>query len=61
MSSDQKNQWLFVEEVLYYSVHWVIKLAFLVFYLRLSPDSDTFRHAVYFGVGLNTVVWIASV
>ncbi|EUC28383.1 hypothetical protein COCCADRAFT_41087 [Bipolaris zeicola 26-R-13] len=54
-------KWLFVEEVLYYSVHWVIKLAFLVFYLRLSPDSDTFRHAVYFGVGLNTVVWIASV
>ncbi|KAJ6208049.1 hypothetical protein PSV09DRAFT_1154818 [Bipolaris maydis] len=55
------TKWLFIEEVLYYSVHWVIKLAFLVFYLRLSPDSDTFRYAVYFGVGFNTLVWITSV
>lgn len=55
------GQWLFVEEILYYTVHWVIKSAFLVFYLRLSPDSDTFRQAVYTGVGLNTLVWITSV
>ncbi|KAF1830898.1 hypothetical protein BDW02DRAFT_79083 [Decorospora gaudefroyi] len=53
-------KWLFVEEVIYYSVHWVIKSAFLFFYLRLSPN-PTFRKFVYIGVGLNGAIWIINV
>lgn len=51
---------MFIEEVLYYSVHWVIKSAFLWFYLRVSRDHKIMRYAVYVGVGLNTMVWIGS-
>ncbi|KNG46212.1 integral membrane protein [Stemphylium lycopersici] len=39
-------QWMFIEEVLYYSVHWVIKSAFLWFYLRVSRDHKIMRYAV---------------
>jgi hypothetical protein len=53
-------QWLFVEEVVYYTVHVVIKSAFLFFYLRLSPNK-TFRICVYAGVALNGMVWIINV
>ncbi|CAN9284105.1 unnamed protein product [Alternaria alternata] len=53
-------KWLFVEEIIYYSVHWVIKSAFLFFYLRLSPEITAFRYAVYAGVGLNTIVWACN-
>ncbi|KAJ4350580.1 hypothetical protein N0V95_004631 [Ascochyta clinopodiicola] len=50
---------LFIEEVYYYFVHWVVKFAFLVFYLRLSPDK-TFRKLVYFGMGTNIAIFIAN-
>lgn len=50
---------LFIEEVYYYFVHWVIKTAFLVFYLRLSPDT-TFRRLVYFGMATNVVIFTAN-
>ncbi|KAG9191255.1 hypothetical protein G6011_09343 [Alternaria panax] len=53
-------KWLFIEEVVYYSVHWVIKSAFLLFYLRLSP-SKTFRTAVYVGGALNLAILIINV
>ena len=52
-------KWLFIEEVVYYSVHWVIKSAFLLFYLRLSP-SPTFRIAVYIGGALNGAILIIN-
>jgi hypothetical protein len=58
--TDERHQWLFVEEIIYYSVHWVMKSAFLFFYLRLSPESTAFRYAVYAGVGLNTIVWACN-
>ena len=47
---------LFIEEVYYYFVHWVIKFAFLFFYLRLSPDK-TFRRLVFFGMATNIVIF----
>jgi hypothetical protein len=53
-------KWLFIEEVVYYSVHWVIKSAFLLFYLRLSP-SKTFRTAVYVGGVLNFAILIINI
>jgi hypothetical protein len=53
------TQWLFIEEVVYYTVHWVIKSAFLSFYLRLSPNR-TFRRFVYVGVALNACIWIVN-
>ncbi|KAH7389741.1 hypothetical protein DE146DRAFT_176020 [Phaeosphaeria sp. MPI-PUGE-AT-0046c] len=53
-------KWLFIEEVVYYTVHWVIKSAFLFFYLRLSPNK-TFRIFVYIGIGLNASIWIINV
>ena len=55
--TDQTPQWLFVEEIVYYSVHWVMKSAFLFFYLRLARESAEFSYAVYAGLGLNTIVW----
>ncbi|KAF9700116.1 hypothetical protein EKO04_001590 [Ascochyta lentis] len=51
---------LFIEEVYYYFVHWVVKFAFLFFYLRLSPDK-TFRKLVYFGMGTNVAIFIANI
>jgi hypothetical protein len=53
------TQWLFIEEVVYYTVHWVIKSAFLSFYLRLSPN-HTFRRFVYIGVVLNACIWVVN-
>lgn len=50
---------LFVEEVYYYFVHWVIKSAFFLFYLRLSPDV-TFRRMVYIGVATNVAIFIVN-
>ncbi|KAJ5519802.1 hypothetical protein N7463_000255 [Penicillium fimorum] len=40
------TQWLFIEEVFYMFVHFTLKQAFLVFYLRLSPKRS-FQLAVY--------------
>jgi hypothetical protein len=54
--SDQ-DQWLFIEEVVYYTVHWMIKSAFLFFYL--SPNK-TFRKFVFIGVILNGSIWIIN-
>jgi hypothetical protein len=54
-----KDQWLFIEEVVYYTVHWVIKSAFLSFYLRLSPNK-TFRTFVFVGIFLNFSIWIIN-
>jgi hypothetical protein len=53
------DQWLFIEEVVYYTVHWMIKSAFLFFYLRLSPNK-TFRKFVFIGVFLNASIWIIN-
>jgi hypothetical protein len=53
-------KWLFVEEIIYYSVHWVIKCSFLLFYLRLSSDK-TFRKLVFFGMALNVAILIINV
>ncbi|OCK77487.1 hypothetical protein K432DRAFT_255139, partial [Lepidopterella palustris CBS 459.81] len=46
-------KWLFVEEIFYMFTHWVIKQAFLLFYLRLSPKLN-FRRWVWVTMGLNT-------
>lgn len=46
-------QWLFIEEVYYMLLHWTIKQAFLLFYLRLSPQKG-FQIAVYTTMGINT-------
>lgn len=51
---------LFIEEVYYYFVHWVIKFAFLFFYLRLSPDR-TFRMLVHVGMATNVAIFIVNV
>lgn len=45
-------QWLFIEEVYYMLVHWTIKQAFLLFYLRLSPKKN-FHIAVYCTMAVN--------
>ncbi|KAF2470654.1 uncharacterized protein BDR25DRAFT_261751 [Lindgomyces ingoldianus] len=53
-------KWLFIEEVFYYTVHFVIKMAFLFFYLRLSPNKF-FRGLVYAGMGLNASIFITNI
>lgn len=50
---------LFVEEIYYYFVHWVIKSAFFLFYLRLSPDV-TFRRFVYVGMATNVAIFVIN-
>ncbi|KAK0121373.1 hypothetical protein ONS96_011547 [Cadophora gregata f. sp. sojae] len=42
---------LFVEELYYVLMHWVIKMAFLLFYLRFA--TKRFRTLVYCTIGLN--------
>ncbi|KAF2450628.1 hypothetical protein P171DRAFT_468887 [Karstenula rhodostoma CBS 690.94] len=51
--------WLFVEEVVYYAVHWIIKMSFLAFYLRLSPI-PTFRKLIFFGMVLNAAIFLTN-
>ncbi|KAJ4399271.1 hypothetical protein N0V91_009554 [Didymella pomorum] len=51
---------LFVEEVYYYFVHCVIKSAFFLFYLRLSPDV-TFRRLVYIGMATNVAIFTVNI
>ncbi|KAH7065817.1 hypothetical protein BKA63DRAFT_585820 [Paraphoma chrysanthemicola] len=53
-------KWLFIEEIVYYLVHWVIKYSFLLFYLRLSTDK-TFRKLVFLGMGLNVAILMVNV
>ncbi|EUC28384.1 hypothetical protein COCCADRAFT_109303 [Bipolaris zeicola 26-R-13] len=52
-------KWLFIEQVVYYSVHWVIKSAFLLFYLRLSTRKP-FRIAIYMGGVINGTILIIN-
>ncbi|KAF2802068.1 uncharacterized protein BDZ99DRAFT_469119 [Mytilinidion resinicola] len=62
LSSEQIHQilkWLFVEEVFYYFTHWVIKQAFLLFYLRLSQRPN-FQKMVWITMGLNTAFLIIN-
>ncbi|EYE98765.1 uncharacterized protein EURHEDRAFT_373853 [Aspergillus ruber CBS 135680] len=47
------TKWLFIEEIYWMFLHWVIKQAFLLFYLRLSPQRG-FQIAVYITMGINT-------
>ncbi|OCL06105.1 hypothetical protein AOQ84DRAFT_366094 [Glonium stellatum] len=46
-------KWLFIEEIFYMFTHWTIKQAFLLFYLRLSPQKN-FRRMVLGTMVLNT-------
>lgn len=48
------SQALFAEEIYYIWMHWVIKMAFLLFYLRFAT-TRTFRYLVYGTMGLNTI------
>ena len=50
-------QWLFVEEVFYMFVHFTLKQAFLVFYLRLSPRRDF--HMVIYGTMAMCTMFLA--
>ncbi|KAF5850522.1 hypothetical protein GGP41_002751 [Bipolaris sorokiniana] len=52
-------KWLFIEQVAYYSVHWVIKSAFLLFYLRLSTRKP-FRIAICIGGAINGTILIIN-
>lgn len=48
-----------IEEVVIYAAHFVIRNAFLLFYLRLSAQRR-FRMFVYIGFGLNGVIFLAN-
>ncbi|OCL09637.1 hypothetical protein AOQ84DRAFT_353935 [Glonium stellatum] len=52
-------EWLFVEEIFYMFTHWVIKQAFLLFYLRLSPKK-TLKRLVWATMGLNTAFTLTN-
>src|ERR1700761_9380736 len=52
-------QWLFVEEIFYFFVHWTIKQTFLSFYLRFSRDPVFHRH-IRLATGLNAAVIIVN-
>jgi len=56
---EETMKWLFIEEVFYYFTHWVIKQAFLLFYLRLSPRAN-FQRMVWVTMGLNTAFCIIN-
>ncbi|KAI8943410.1 hypothetical protein NX059_001422 [Plenodomus lindquistii] len=49
----------FIEEIVIYGAHFVIKTTFLLFYLRLSPERN-FRIFVYLGFFLNNAVFLSS-
>jgi Fungal rhodopsin domain len=53
-TSADTSQALFAEEIYYIWMHWVIKMAFLLFYLRFAT-TRTFRYLVYGTMGLNTI------
>ncbi|PYH91802.1 hypothetical protein BO71DRAFT_401046 [Aspergillus ellipticus CBS 707.79] len=53
------TEWFFIENIFYMLVHWTLKHAFLLFYLRLSPQR-TFQRTVYGAMILNTLVIIAN-
>ncbi|KAH7036038.1 uncharacterized protein B0I36DRAFT_211078, partial [Microdochium trichocladiopsis] len=47
------------EEVVLYTVHFIIKMTFLTFYLRLCPQA-LFRAAVFAGIAFNASVYLGS-
>ncbi|KAF5009791.1 hypothetical protein FDECE_3998 [Fusarium decemcellulare] len=49
----------FIEEIVIYGAHCVIKATFLLFYMRLSPEYP-FRTFVYIGFGLVFSVFLSS-
>ncbi|CAO2654610.1 Nn.00g113430.m01.CDS01 [Neocucurbitaria sp. VM-36] len=49
----------FIEEIVIYTAHCIIKAAFLLFYYRLSPERS-FRIWVYLGFGLDFAVFLSS-
>ncbi|CAL3969586.1 unnamed protein product [Diplocarpon coronariae] len=49
---------LFVEEMYYVLMHWIIKMAFLLFYLRFA--TKLFRTLVFCTIGLNCVFTVAQ-
>ncbi|KAI3392596.1 hypothetical protein diail_5470 [Diaporthe ilicicola] len=51
--------WLFVEELFYMVTHWTIKMTFLIFYLRLSPNKR-FRVWCFATMGLNTAFMVIN-
>lgn len=52
-SNIHDSQGLFIEELYYVWMHWVIKMAFLSFYLRFA--TKLFKKLVYCTIGLNTL------
>jgi hypothetical protein len=54
-----RPQALFVEEIYYIWMHWVIKTAFLLFYLRFA-NTRVFTTLVYCTMGLNTLFAIIT-
>ncbi|KAH7024879.1 uncharacterized protein B0I36DRAFT_366783 [Microdochium trichocladiopsis] len=50
---------LFVEEIWYLGLHFLIKMSFLLFFLRLSPSSK-FRIAVFCVIGANVFVTVGT-
>ncbi|KAF1365050.1 hypothetical protein EJ07DRAFT_162026 [Lizonia empirigonia] len=52
-------QTAFIEEIVIYGAHFVIKTTFLLFYLRLSPERS-FRRFVYIGFALNCAVCLSN-
>lgn len=57
--TDTIGKWLFVEELFYMITHWTIKMTFLIFYLRLSPN-NTFRVWCFATMGLNTAFMVIN-
>lgn len=59
-SSSDRLQALFVEEIYYIWMHWIIKMAFLLFYLRFA--TRLFKTLVYCTMGLNMlftiIIWL---
>ncbi|KAJ1325420.1 alpha-methylacyl-CoA racemase [Microdochium nivale] len=48
-----------LEEIVLYTVHFIIKMTFLTFYLRLSPQL-WFLRATYGGIAFNLVIYLGS-
>lgn len=57
--ADSLEKWLFIEELFYMITHWTIKMTFLIFYLRLSPN-NTFRITCFVTMGLNTAFMVVN-
>lgn len=49
----------FIQEIVIYSAHFVIKVTFLLFYLRLNQEL-AFRKWVFLGFALNGAVYLTN-